>query len=440
MVGSPELLIEVVAFGYGWITAESLARLDLICDGRWLQCPQSHGRLPRIATGLSYHSEQALIGYTYRRSEGGLRLSTALEATVRKCAPHFRLIYFLSWRLCGVSKGFTIMVANHARKKLARQLIANSEHPLSYTEAMAHASKMNGLRRIRTLELTAESKSVIARASRGLMAGSDLVIFGLAGTGKSTAAYSLLEEMQLRSLILTSHYLEAAYLRSYLQNTSVSVKPQHLFAGIAPKIGAEVVLVDELRRPFADQGAQLSAADRRIVVVHARTMDDAQWRLKRMLPELELKNPSFIKAELNSGKRSLRLYEPSGYDRLNTMRAQGIQVELSVRRGDYHETISSATNLEDTLTALRFAHATMSNRHRELEIARANGSLEIPEQEPTLMIMVDEAEELLSQSDMEDRTSEIADEARKILGAIARQGREVAVKVIVGASSSSRRR
>lgn len=332
------------------------------------------------------------------------------------------------------------MVANHAHKKLARELMANSEQPLSYTRAMEHVAKMDSLRSMSSIELTSESRSAIARASQSLVAGSDLVIFGLAGTGKSTAAYSLLQEMQLRSLILTSHYLEAAYLRSYLQNASVSVKPQHLFAGIAPKIGAEVVLVDELRRPFADQGAQLSAADRRIVVVHARTMDDAQWRLKRMLPELELKNPSFIQAELNSGKRSLRLYEPSGYDRLNTMRAQGIQVELSVSRDDSHEIIGSATNLEDALTALRFAHATMSNRHRELEIARANGSLEIPEQEPTLMIMVDEAEELLSQSDMEDRTSEIADEARKILGAIARQGREVAVKVIVGASSSSRRR
>ena len=198
------------------------------------------------------------------------------------------------------------MVINHAHKKLARQLIANSEYPLSYTKAMTHASKMYKLRGIDALELTAESKSIIAEVSQSLVAGSDLVIFGKSATGKSTAAYSVLEETQLRSLILPNDYLETAYLKNYL-NVSALVQPQHLFAGITPELDAEVVVVDELRNSFIDQGAQLSAAECRVIVVHAMTPDYARWRINQILPELDLRAPVFLEAISDTKLRSRRL-------------------------------------------------------------------------------------------------------------------------------------
>lgn len=210
------------------------------------------------------------------------------------------------------------MVANHAHKKLARQLMANSQHSMSYTTALdhaariAHATKLESLRGVNSVELSAETRAIVARAAENLVAGHDLVIFGLTGAGKSTAAYSVLEEAGLQSLILTSNYLEAAYLRSYLQKFPALVQAQHRFTGAVAMADTDAVLVDELRSSFADQGAQLSATQRRIIVVHGRTLEDAKWRIDRMLPELELRSPVFLEAFLDESKnRRLSLYEDS---------------------------------------------------------------------------------------------------------------------------------
>ena len=189
------------------------------------------------------------------------------------------------------------MVANHAQKKIARRIMADSEKPIGFTDAMAHVTKIDSLRRIRSRELPAESKAIVAEASRALVAGSDLVIFGLAGSGKSTAAYSVLQAVQLRAFILTNHYLEAAWLRSFLDIAGVYsfVQSQHYFTGsIAAR--SEVLMVDELRSSFADQGAQLSTALPRILVIHGEDLDSARWRLERMMPELELRSPVFLES------------------------------------------------------------------------------------------------------------------------------------------------
>lgn len=327
------------------------------------------------------------------------------------------------------------MVANHALKKLARELIANSEHPLSYTDAMAHVTKINDLHSISTLRLTAESKGAIARAAQSLVAGSDLVIFGKSGTGKSTAAYSVLEEAQLRSLILTSHYLEAAYLRSYL-NVPVLVQPQHLFAGIAPKLGVEVVVVDELRRSFADQGAQLSAAERRVIVVHGNDPDSARERIDRMLPELELRSPVFVEAIYDSKidvSRRLRIYEGPADNLVLAFppvarELSGVDLRsasLLTRRDGSDVTLGSATELEDILTLLRFAQETMEKRHREIEADKSNLSTALSQHDPQLIVVLEEGGELLNSR------NDQWDEAGELVNSIAQLGSSAGVHLMV---------
>ncbi len=240
----------------------------------------------------------------------------ALEATEREGAQHPRASSFISLNCAGVPKGFT-MVANHAQKKIARQIIANSNYPVSFTEAMAHAEKIDSLRGIRLLELPAESKRMVDEASRALIGGRELVIFGLTGSGKSTAVYSILQELQLRSAILASHYLEAAMLRSYLSVSGVDsiVQSQHHFSGSVPT-RAEVLVVDELLNSFAGQGAQLSTVMPKIIVVHGRDVANARFRIGYIMPELELRSPVFLEAvyDQKSRTRGLRIHDNSSSD------------------------------------------------------------------------------------------------------------------------------
>ena len=55
-----------------------------------------------------------------------------------------------------------------------------------------------------------------------------------------------------------------------------------------------------------------------------------------------------------------------------------------------------ATTIEDALTVLRFAQQTMMKRYAELEQLGLNNFLDSPEKVQALMVMVDEAGELLS--------------------------------------------
>lgn len=57
-----------------------------------------------------------------------------------------------------------------------------------------------------------------------------------------------------------------------------------------------------------------------------------------------------------------------------------------------------ATTIEDALTVLRFAQQTMMKRYSELEQLGLNNFLDLPEKGQALMVMVDEAGELLGAS------------------------------------------
>lgn len=74
------------------------------------------------------------------------------------------------------------------------------------------------------------------------------------------------------------------------------------------------------------------------------------------------------------------------------------KVELSGYR-KYSEVVQGiATELEDALTILRFGQQTMMKRYEEMEELGVNNFLDLPQRGQALLIMVDEAGELLSPS------------------------------------------
>lgn len=74
------------------------------------------------------------------------------------------------------------------------------------------------------------------------------------------------------------------------------------------------------------------------------------------------------------------------------------KVELSGFRAYSNVVLGIATTLEDALTVLRFAQETMMKRYEEFEQLGVNNFLDMPNPGQALMVMVDEAGELLSES------------------------------------------
>lgn len=71
------------------------------------------------------------------------------------------------------------------------------------------------------------------------------------------------------------------------------------------------------------------------------------------------------------------------------------RVELSSYRAYSNVVLGIATTLEDALTVLRFAQTTMMKRYTEMETLGVNNFLDLPARGQALMVMVDEAGELL---------------------------------------------
>lgn len=74
------------------------------------------------------------------------------------------------------------------------------------------------------------------------------------------------------------------------------------------------------------------------------------------------------------------------------------KVELSSFRAYSNVVLGIAITVEDALTVLRFAQQTMMKRYAQMEQLGVNNFLDLPEKGQALMVMVDEAGELLSPS------------------------------------------
>lgn len=111
------------------------------------------------------------------------------------------------------------------------------------------------------------------------------------------------------------------------------------------------------------------------------------------------------------------------------------KVELSAFRAYSNVVLGIATELEDALTVLRFAQQTMMKRYAEMEQLGVNNFLDLPEKGQALLVMVDEAGELLSPSgvktDEGKAQDELKGEAAMILGSIARLGRAAGVHLVI---------
>lgn len=116
------------------------------------------------------------------------------------------------------------------------------------------------------------------------------------------------------------------------------------------------------------------------------------------------------------------------------------KVELSVYRPYAPVVLGIATTLEDALTVLRFAQQTMMQRYAEMEKHGVNDFMDLPSEEgdgprQRLMVMVDEAAELLSptgaKTDEGKADDQLKGEALVIIGSIARLGRASGVHLVL---------
>lgn len=94
-----------------------------------------------------------------------------------------------------------------------------------------------------------------------------------------------------------------------------------------------------------------------------------------------------------------------------------------------------ATELEDALEYLRFAQATMMARYAEMEKTGHNNFLDLQDAGQALLVMVDEAGELLgaeggSSEETKERNA-MKDDCRTLIGSIARLGRAAGVHLVI---------
>lgn len=111
------------------------------------------------------------------------------------------------------------------------------------------------------------------------------------------------------------------------------------------------------------------------------------------------------------------------------------RVELSGLRAYKDVVAGIATELEDAVTILRWAQEVMMSRYTQMEELGINNFLDLPGGGKALMVMVDEAGELLSPSGVKTEQGKHEDslrgEASQILGSIARLGRAAGVHMLV---------
>lgn len=111
------------------------------------------------------------------------------------------------------------------------------------------------------------------------------------------------------------------------------------------------------------------------------------------------------------------------------------RVELSDYRKYSNVVLGVATELEDALTVLRFAQATMMKRYTEMEQVGVKNFRNMPNHGPSLMVMVDELGELVSASGGKGEEAKEQDalkgEAQMLIGSIARLGRAAGVHLIL---------
>lgn len=111
------------------------------------------------------------------------------------------------------------------------------------------------------------------------------------------------------------------------------------------------------------------------------------------------------------------------------------KVELSTFRAYSNVVLGIATTLEDALIIMRLAQQTMMKRYAEMEKMGYNNFQDLPGKNRSLMVMIDEAAELISpaggKTDEAKEQDALKEEASMIIGSIARLGRAAGVHLTV---------
>lgn len=142
--------------------------------------------------------------------------------------------------------------------------------------------------------VAAANRAAIKAAADALALGRDLVVFGTSGSGKSTAVRTVLKEAVFEDqLVLDNNNPGAVGEEGY----TVLREKDQIEGWIRSDDKPDLVALDELRDADSLRDERLLEAYAKIVVVHARTPEDAIARIQWMSDgELKLRNPVLIEA------------------------------------------------------------------------------------------------------------------------------------------------
>lgn len=323
------------------------------------------------------------------------------------------------------------MVANHAHKKLARQLMEQSPG-LSLTDAkLIVAATESAVQGSANLSLT--DQAVAQQAASIVASGRDLIIFGSSGTGKTGALRAVLGASPLRSVFLAESQRESEQEITGTVVLDGSSYSEQTALGVL-SMGAELIGVDDFGYRGRHLGAVLAGAPLRIIAIHAPSPGAALEKISRVAPDLELRDPFFVEALYDfdaTPSRYLKLHKSAAsWTSLEAKKliSSGVRiesigplrrVELWTDRNGFRTVLGAANDPEDMLTSLRFVQKTVDDR-RDSE-PRHNS--------PLVLTVFSGPEDELKEQDADYLS--FHREARSMLSSIAALGKYSAVGIVL---------
>lgn len=220
------------------------------------------------------------------------------------------------------------MVLSHARKSQIRALVEASSGTLSYSQAAKRAQALavsdNYWCDWRS-SLSEDEISLAHRAAATLETGRDLVIFGKAGSGKSTVVHAVLSAAKTQRKIA----LEPRYLPFGHRSPVGDSKGDHrLLRGLdlaydwaVAGESVELIALDEFdlsRSPMPSNTSRsqlirrIESTPQRMLVVHSSDLERAKEKLLRILSGVALKDPVFIEALTDPREIGASEYDSAG--------------------------------------------------------------------------------------------------------------------------------
>lgn len=198
------------------------------------------------------------------------------------------------------------MTQNHALKKEARALLARFSGiaEINYTQVL----KL--LQEKAAYDLRDNAKyldpALIEAAAKHLLAGDDILVFGTAYTGKTTAIHSIMERLVSHERVLVDLYGKESGIKTDDSAYSFSFADVENFIATAHSEDL-VIAIDEVRQPLTDELVSIVSSHAHIIGIHANSSNQAVERLAQ-LTDLSMKNTMFLQVDrLQNGERKVSL-------------------------------------------------------------------------------------------------------------------------------------